>query len=250
MSKIEIYIATHKKTKMPNNKIYFPLHVGSKGKNDFGYVKDSTGDNISERNPNFCELTGLYWIWKNSNADIVGLVHYRRYFYKNVFCNKKNILNESTINKFLNNYDIIVAPKGYTWGSTVKTKYIENHVEADLIKCEKVLKEKYPEYSHAFDKVLNGNCYMPFNMMIAKKEIFDEYSKWLFDILFELEKIVDVEDGRSNYDKRVFGFLSERLLYVWLLKNNQYKVKELFVMNKEENTFRQRCEYIIKKIIK
>lgn len=77
---IKIIIATHKKYWLPKDSIYLPLQVGAEGKKDLGYVKDNIGDNISAKNANFCELTGLYWAWKNLDADYVGLVHYRRYF--------------------------------------------------------------------------------------------------------------------------------------------------------------------------
>lgn len=247
--KVEIYIAAHKKFTEPSNKMYIPLHVGAKGKNDLGYTKDSTGKNISTKNPNYCELTGLYWIWKNSKADVVGLVHYRRYFYKNIFKGKKNILSEEDILKYLDKYDAIIAPKGYTWGTTLKDEYKKDHIEDDMIKCEKIIKKKYKDYYPVYTELMNGNHYSPFNMVITRKEVFDDYCKWLFDIFDDLEKEIDVNDGRSNYDKRVFGFLSERLFNVWLLKNH-CKTKEVFVMNNEENILKQKVQYVIKKIIK
>jgi len=247
---IKIYIAAHKNFNVPTNEIYIPLHVGGKNKTDLGFIKDSTKDNISEKNSSYCELTGLYWIWKNVNADIVGLVHYRRYFYKNIFKKKISFLSESDIKEILSKYDIITAPKGYTLHSTVKDDYIKNHLSADLEKCEKVLKSKYPEYSDAYDSIMNGNYYRQFNMIITSKKIFDEYCTWLFDILFEVEKNIDLEDGRDKYNKRVFGFLSERLFNVWLLKNKQYKIKEQCVFNNEESMLKQKLQYIAKKIIK
>ena len=76
---IKILVAAHKQYWMPEDSVYLPLHVGAEGKPDLGYTKDNTGENISAKNPNFCELTGLYWAWKNLEADYVGLVHYRRY---------------------------------------------------------------------------------------------------------------------------------------------------------------------------
>jgi len=84
---VKVIIATHKKYRMPNDDMYLPLYVGAEGKKDrkgdelnLGYVKDNTGENISSLNPSFCELTGLYWAWKNLVVDYIGLVHYRRYF--------------------------------------------------------------------------------------------------------------------------------------------------------------------------
>ena len=76
MKNIKVIVATHKEYKMPKDKLYLPLHVGAKGKQDLGYTKDDTKKNISEKNPFFCELTGLYWAWKNIDADYIGLVHY------------------------------------------------------------------------------------------------------------------------------------------------------------------------------
>lgn len=244
---IEIFIAAHKLADFPKNGIYIPLHVGAKGKDDLGLQKDSDGKNISEKNANYCELTGLYWIWKNCKSDIVGLVHYRRYFYNKFLFNKKNdILTKDNIKKILKKNDIIVAQRGYTWKSTVKNQYEKYHIKDDLDKCEKILKKMYPDYSNSFDIVFNGNSYCPYNMIITKKYIFDDYCKWLFSIFFELEKQVDMEN-RDKYNARVYGFLSERLLNVWLIKNNNYTVIEKPVYNKENTFFIQELQAFIKK---
>ena len=73
---IKILVATHKAYWMPEDDVYLPLHVGREGKQDLGFVGDNIGDNISLKNPNFCELTGLYWAWKNLQCDYIGLCHY------------------------------------------------------------------------------------------------------------------------------------------------------------------------------
>ena len=79
--KIKIYIMAHKKFAPPEEKGNIPLQVGAALHEDLGYLRDDVGENISDRNQNYSELTGLYWIWKNEKeADITGLVHYRRYF--------------------------------------------------------------------------------------------------------------------------------------------------------------------------
>jgi len=77
---IKIVTAVHKPYWMPEDRVYVPLHIGREGKQDIGFTGDNTGDNISEKNATFCELTGLYWAWKNLQAEYVGLVHYRRVF--------------------------------------------------------------------------------------------------------------------------------------------------------------------------
>ena len=77
---IKVIVATHKKYIMPADEMYIPVHVGREGKDDLGYTPDNTGDNISNKNAYYCELTGLYWAWKNLQADYVGLAHYRRHF--------------------------------------------------------------------------------------------------------------------------------------------------------------------------
>ena len=84
---VKIVVATHKKYEMPKDGMYLPLHVGAEGKKDsngnaldLGYQKDNTGENISKKNASYCELTGLYWAWKNLKDDYIGLEHYRRHF--------------------------------------------------------------------------------------------------------------------------------------------------------------------------
>ena len=78
--KVTVVVAAHKPYAMPDDPLYLPLHVGAEGKESFGFTGDNTGENISAKNPTFCELTGLYWAWKNLDADYVGLAHYRRHF--------------------------------------------------------------------------------------------------------------------------------------------------------------------------
>ena len=77
---VKIIVAAHKPYEMPTDSMYIPVHVGAFGKENIGYQRDDEGENISGLNPYFCELTGLYWAWKNLDADYIGLIHYRRYF--------------------------------------------------------------------------------------------------------------------------------------------------------------------------
>ena len=119
MKNIKIIVATHKKYNMPKDNMYLPVHVGRQGKDDIGYQGDNEGENISEKNPFYCELTGLYWAWKNLNADYIGLAHYRRNF---VYKKGKNkfecIASKEYMNKKLDEADVILPMK--------RKLYIEN----------------------------------------------------------------------------------------------------------------------------
>lgn len=204
---------------MPNDEVYLPLHVGRGGKQDLGYVGDNTGENISAKNANYCELTGLYWAWKNFEYEYIGLCHYRRYFSKKSVDKDKKaaIFHKGDYEKLLQKYDVLLPTKRNYYVETVRSQYEHAHNKRDLDEVEKIVQELYPEYSEAFTKVMNRTKLHILNMFVMKKEKFDEYCKWLFDILFELEKRIDISDY-NQYEARVFGFLSERLFNVWLEK--------------------------------
>ena len=102
MKNIKIIIATHKEYFMPLDDVYLPVHVGKEGKADIGYQGDNEGENISIKNPYFCELTGLYWAWKNLPNDYLGLIHYRRFFTtKGRFERKNQPLEDLYLRKLL-----------------------------------------------------------------------------------------------------------------------------------------------------
>lgn len=230
---IKILVATHKQYWMPEDKIYLPIHVGRAIKADFGYLGDDTGENISDKNANYCELTGLYWAWKNLKCDYIGLCHYRRYFAHAVSSSdvekkKLAILQQADYEKLFQQYDVILPKQRNYFIETVRSQYEHAHNKNDLEVAEKIIKELYPEYSKAFIKVMGRTKLHIFNMFVMKKEKFDEYCQWLFTILFELEKRIDIR-RYDEYEARVFGFLSERLFNVWLEKQ-QLKVIEINVI--------------------
>lgn len=235
---IKILVATHKKYWMPKDDIYLPIHVGMEGKAYLGYIGDNTGDNISAKNANYCELTGLYWAWKNLKCDYVGLCHYRRYFAnRNIHINnaekkKAAILHREDYEKLLQEYDVILPIKRNYYIETVRSQYEHAHNKRDLDEAEKIVKELYPEYSEAFTKVMKRNKLHILNMVVIKKVLFNEYCSWLFSILFELETRIDITNY-NQYGARVFGFISERLFNVWLEKQ-QLKIKEMPVVNLEK----------------
>lgn len=218
---------------MPEDDVYLPIHVGRAGKADLGYVGDNTGDNISSKNTNYCELTGLYWAWKNLKCDYIGLCHYRRYFAHTVSGSdmekkKLAILQRTDYEKLLKQYDVILPKQRNYFIETVRSQYEHAHNKNDLALTEQIVAELYPEYSEAFCKVMGRTKLHIFNMFVMKKEKFDEYCQWLFTILFELEKRIDVSNY-NQYEARVFGFISERLFNVWL-EEQVLKVKEIDVV--------------------
>ncbi|MEG0774570.1 DUF4422 domain-containing protein [Clostridium sp.] len=250
---IKILVATHKKYKMPKENIYIPIHVGSEGKQDLGYVGDNTGDNISKKNPNYCELTGLYWASKNLKCDYIGLCHYRRYFTNKSFLSRidnskdkfQMILTKSEIEELLKDSDVILPRKRNYYIETIKSHYRHAHYIEDLNKVEEIIKEKHSDYLESFNVVMKGTRLHLFNMFIMKKEHFDEYSDWLFSILFELEKRVDISKYDA-YQSRIFGFLSERLFNVWLEKK-ALKEKEVPVVNLEKVDWIKKANEFLKR---
>ena len=224
---------------MPENEMYIPVQVGAEGKEKIeGYTQDNTGDNISSKNPYFCELTGLYWAWKNLDADYKGLVHYRRYFTKAKRIPKKEdekfniVLTKKEAEEILEKTDVILPKKRNYYIEDLYSHYKHTMYIEPLDETRKIIEEKYPEYLEEFDKLHKRTSAHVFNMFIMKKEILDEYCTWLFGILFELEKRIDA----SKYDSfhaRFYGRVSERLLDVWINKN-QIKYEEVKVMDMQK----------------
>ena len=194
----KIIIATHKLYDMPQDDIYLPVHVGREGKDALPYQPDNTGDNISAKNPSYCELTGLYWAWKNLDCDYLGLAHYRRHFSMKSRSFRKR-----------------------------HTPYAE-HLDI----TREIISEKYPDYLESFDKVMKQTGGYMFNMYIMEKSLSDAYCSWLFDILFELEKRVGDREY-SFFQGRFYGRVSEIIFNVWLM-NQKEEIKEIPYIHMEE----------------
>ena len=241
---MKIFVATHKPIEVVlPYKYYIPLHVGATiHEYSLPYVTDDTGDNISILNPYFCELTGHYWIWKNINDDIVGLEHYRRFFvtylgYLVKLISGKNccFLSERQIRKDLKSHDIIISTKGRSRGmGNLVNAYAGSHERKDIIETLLIIHELYPEYDAAVKEVFSDVAFYPANMLICQKNLFDDYCSWLFSILFELEKRIDISNY-NDYQKRVFGFIAERIFRVYVV-HNKLKTKERHIINTEDKS--------------
>ena len=251
---IKILIAMHKSYTVPKDSIYLPLHVGKLGKPNLGLLGDDSGDNISAKNPYFCELTGIYWAWKNLAADYVGLCHYRRHFTLSKKHPKEEqskfdvLLTTQQAKALLQENDIILPKKRKYYIETLYKHYAHTlHVEP-LNETEKIIEEKYPKYLYEFKRLNKRTSAHMFNMFIMKKEYFDAYCEWLFDILFELENRFDPAQYDS-FHARYLGRVSELLLDVWI-NTNKLSYKEIpFIEMQGVNLFKKATAFLEAKFI-
>ncbi|MCI8634870.1 MAG: DUF4422 domain-containing protein [Eubacterium sp.] len=217
---VRIFSITHKPFTPPADPMYIPLHVGRANAADFGFQGDDTKDNISSLNPYFCELTGMYWLWKNYHeSDFIGICHYRRY----LIDENGSLYTAPRLEELLTHYDMITT-KLLTLTCSYYDGFGENHHLKDLITTGDVIREKYPKYAKTFDTLVHGTHTYFGNIFITSKERYDSYCSWLFDILFEVQRRTDFT-GYNDYNKRLFGFLSEFLQTVWV-RHNSLRVLE------------------------
>ena len=234
---VKIIIATHKKYEMPKDDMYLPLHVGAEGKVDennrpldLGYQKDNTGENISELNASYCELTGLYWAWKNLDEDFIGLSHYRRHF-----CIKKskrdfeNVLSYKEIEPYLDSIRVFVPQKRKYYIESLYSHYAHTHYAEHLDVVREIIQKDYPSYLKSFDKIVKQTSGYMFNMMIMQRDLLDDYCTWLIDILFKAGEKRNV--GNENaFQGRFYGRISEIIFNVWLdeqIQSGKLKINEI-----------------------
>lgn len=227
-----IYIVTHKPAALPELEGYQPIQVGGAAEAFPGCIRDDTGDNIADRNPSFCELTALYWIWKNASDPYKGLVHYRRYFGRRRFSSRAgDICRYDELVDMLERCDILAA---------IPARYHVNARDQLLMECctrqtfdalEDVVGATDPDCLRDFRDFFSGNRAAQYNMMFCRGGLFDEYCAWLFPILFGLEAVVDLS-AADDYRRRLFGFLSERLLNVWI-RHRKLRARYLPVVSTE-----------------
>lgn len=220
---MSVFIVGHNDSVINNIEGYKNIFVGPNANElaeKYAAYTDSTGDNIASKNSNYSELTAQYWIWKNTNDHVKGIVHYRRLL---TGSSTKYVLSQGEIEREINNGNVIVSSRVFVRGN-LKTDYVRNHFQDDFDLAKNAIISEYPDYLDAFNQVMKRNYYHSLNILIAESTMFDSYTKWLFAILDDVER----NSNYKNYDAyqgRIFGFLSERLLDVWLV-HNQISVSE------------------------
>jgi len=213
---LKIYSVSHKEIERfaPER---IPLGVGANRNMQGIELYDNVGENIAKKNKSFCELTALYWIWKNTDDEAVGFEHYRRFFCReNLFGYRPLTKNEMC--KILKTHDVLL-PRMAKAKTNMYDYYAAEHYQSDMDICGEIIQELYPEYFSSYKRVLGQKYGSMANMFVMKKSLMDKYCEWIFSILFEAEKRIDYSD-RDAYQQRVFGFLSERLFNVWVEHNN------------------------------
>lgn len=219
-NKVQIYVMTHKPFVKPDDPVYVPVHVGRSawmqvhpGEESelLSYVGDDSGENISEQNCYYSELTGMYWAWKNADADYIGICHYRRY----LLDHDGALFDQEKVKTFLKDYDVITT-KNLQLNFPYEEGFVHHHKKVYLDTTAEVLQELYPEYTNTFQALVKEKHTYFGNMLITRKETYDAYMTWLFDILFTVQKRVKVEE-EDSYHRRIFGFISEFLQYVWIV---------------------------------
>lgn len=231
---------------MPPDRMYLPAQAGAALHEALPYQGDDGGENISARNANYCELTCLYWAWKNVRAEYIGLCHYRRYFAGKRFGTRvQRILTYQQAEKRMEQTPVLLPkPRNY-WIETNYTQYIHAHHAADLDTTRQILQERWPDYLPAYDVWMQKTVGHRFNMLVMRHDLLDRYCSWLFDVLFELENRLDISSYNA-YDARVFGFVAERLLDVWL-ETNKIDYQETAVVNIESQHWLHKCMVFLKR---
>lgn len=216
--KSTMYIVAHKKCEFPIPEGYVPVQAGAAINAPVYELTDAVGDNISALNPYYCELTAQYWVWKNAKSDIVGFVHYRRYFYDRKYSNSDaNILSIAQIEKLLESSDCIL-PEPLELRRTVWEEFAKYHDEKDLALAKQVACPEGSNYAKSFDRIMQSRSFAPWNMYVMKWDAFDAYMSWLLPALKLVQQQTDISEYDS-YNKRLLGFISERLLNVWVDRN-------------------------------
>ena len=249
---IAILVAAHKRYWMPQDTVYMPLHVGRALGGDLGFAGDDTGDNISAKNQEYCELTGLYWAWKNLPAAYVGLCHYRRYFGRPVFLGaperrRAAVWGRADYEERLGRCEILLPRRRLYVIETVRQQYAHAHTPSDLAAMERVLGQHSPASLPAWEAVMARRGLYITNMFVTSRELFADYCSWLFPLLSRLEDRIDTT-GRSTYERRVYGFMAERLFNVWLERRAPAALECPVVMLEPVNWPRKAAAFLSRKL--
>lgn len=245
-----IYTAYHKFSAVIKSPSIRPIHVGQAkaAKPLVGMIGDNTGDNISLLNTKYSELTGLYWAWKNDrDSSHIGLMHYRRFLDfgghhatddAQAFPGELRLADYAakTETWLAANPDVaLVVSKPHLMGVTVRENYDTRHMAKDMAEAERIIRADHPAYVPHFEAVMQQKGVRLGNMFLARRDIFDDYCAFLFDVLQKLDAAPVNRTHYSAYQARFLGFVSERLFTVFVRKyqmeHPEAKIVEVNILN-------------------
>lgn len=262
MADIKLFVCCHQPADVPEHPLLVPLQVGAALADTHfsGFAYDDTGDNISDKNRSYCELTAQYWAWKNVEAEYYGFFHYRRYLYPDIkeklpyrIEQKASVslldkLGYGVLDELIEKYDLII-PIGENMYISVREHYAGApfHHRKDLDLIEQIVRERHPEMTEAMEAYLSGTvCYFG-NIYIMHRRLFHDYCSWLFPILKEFDRRADTT-GYAPQEQRVDGYLAERLLGIYAEYCKGLRTLELprifFVENQMER-WQKRCAGLV-----
>lgn len=219
-NRVKIFVATHKPGIVRHDEVYTPIHVGraiSKYKEEMAdMIGDDTGDNISEKNSSYSEMTAHYWIWKNvHDVEYVGLCHYRRLFGVNI--------SQDNVEQIMKKCDVLMVYPDYQIDS-VYSCFVKFIGGENMTITAQVIKKLYPEYYDDLIRLGDEVKYHPYNMLICKKELYNQYAEWIFSILEECEKYI--KPSPYSNANRVIGYIAEMIMQLYF-KHNHLKIRSV-----------------------
>lgn len=209
-----VLVAAHKPYWMPSDKLYMPVQVNAAQAVQPipGFERDDTGDNISSKNGRYCELTALWWGWRNLDSKALGLVHYRRHFAGK---GERRTLTTGEAKELLGRFSVVLPKKRNYVIESIAAHYAHTHDGTHLEVLRRSLERVSPHRIEAFDSCMRSTSAHMFNMLIMDRQVLDPYCTWLFDVLQDAERHIDF--GSMNaFQERCMGRLAELLLDVWI----------------------------------
>lgn len=248
----KIIVVTHKDYQMPNDSLYMPICVGTGLKTlSNKFQPDNTGINISEKNSTYCELTAIYWAWKNIDAVRIGVAHYRRHFTLSKGARTVDkALTGAQLNELEKKYgvDAIFATPARWYMESIENHYIHSlkgyegiHAK-DIERLKQAIHGCDSSYDESAKDILSGKSAHMLNMFIMSKENFDAYCAWLFPVI---DAVVEMSADRED-QRRYAGALSEFCLDIWVQKNG-LKIVEVPLLETEKPSFIKRLSGYIKR---
>ncbi|WP_051671495.1 DUF4422 domain-containing protein [Oribacterium sp. P6A1] len=181
-------------------------------------IRDDAGINISEKNRMYCEMSAVYWIWKNTDHDWIGIEHYRRHFLV-----KPEMLRDD-IDVFL--------PLPYMCYPHEMKHVLRFTTEKVMYALLETLKVLYPDKYEEYRKILYGQYQYCYNIICARRYVFDNYCRWLFGITEYMEKNF-AEEVTDLMTTRTLGYVSEVLTSVYYMSHQH----DLRIMHVEKEFY-------------